>query len=240
MRTTEASDRGRTLLAKPANPACSEIQMQSELYRSAAKSSPADLSEIRDRRIRVGLRELRVIRQVEEISRKGEARLFPGGNFEILLQGEVKIVDARISDIGEVARRVPKGLVHIEGTRQVHQPGRWARPREVEGARVKPVAWCLLEARGKRIADHHGTIRQHARTVAESIGIIRDSERRTIANSIDCAHAPSAEYLTSDAAVEPFLTRSKGKFHNRGERQARRYIARADRALCPAVIEVLP
>src|SRR6266705_5922017 len=113
MRTTEASDRGRTLLAKPANPACSEIQMQSELYRPAAKSSPADLSEIRDRRIRVGLRELWVIRQVEEISRKGKARLFSGRDFEILLQGEVKIIQAEILDIRKVARRVHKGLGDI-------------------------------------------------------------------------------------------------------------------------------
>src|SRR6266704_1944763 len=240
MRTTEASDRGRTLLAKPANPACSEIQMQSELYRSAAKSSPADLSEIRDRRIRVGLRELRVIRQVEEISRKGEARLFPGGDFEILLQGEIKIVDAWIPDIREVARRVPKGLGDIEWTRQVHQPGRWAGPREVECTRIKPVIGGLVEARRKRIADHHGTIRQHACAIAESIRIVRNPKWRTTADRVDGARPPSAEHLAPNATVEPFLSRPKRQFHNRGEREARRYIAGADRAVCPAVVKVLP
>src|SRR5947209_1954794 len=175
-----------------------------------------------------------MIRQVEKIRRKCKAHLLPGRDFEILLQGEVKIVDARISDIGEVARRVPKGLVDIEWTRQIHQATRWTRPGEVECARVKPVARGLVEARRKRIADHHGTIRQHSRAIAESIGIVRNPERRTTADRVDGARPPSAEHLAPNAAVEPFLPRPKRQFHNRGEREARWYIAGADRALGPA------
>ena len=163
-------------LPKSTPNARSEIKVQSKLGRPAVERGPADLSEVRDPRIGVGLRELRVIRQVEEIRRERKAHLLPSRDLEILLQGEVKIVDAGISDIGEVARRIPKGLVDIEWTRQIYQATRWTRPGEVECARVKPVARGLLEARRERIADHHGTIRQHSRAVAESIGIVRNPD----------------------------------------------------------------
>src|SRR6266436_6524380 len=104
-----------------------------------------------------------MIRQVEKVRRKREAGLLPDRDLEILLQGEVKIVDARIPDRGEVARRVPKRLVDVEWTRQIHQVRRWARrwagPREVECAAVEPVGYCLMETRRQRVADHHRAIR---------------------------------------------------------------------------------
>ena len=231
---------GPSFLAKSTPNARSEIQVQSKLGRPAVERRPTDLSEVRDRRIGVRLRELRVIRQVEEIRRKRKAHLLPRRDLEIFLQGEVKIIDPRIPDVGEVARRVPKGLVDVEWTRQIYQATRWTRPGEVECARVKPVARGLVEARRKRIADHHGTIRQHSRAVAESIGIVRNPEWRTTADRVDGARPPSAEHLAPNATVEPFPPRPKRQFNNRGEREARRYIAGADRALGPAVLEVLP
>src|SRR6266571_3899246 len=154
-----------------------------------------------------------MIRQVEKIRRKRKAGLLPERDLEILLQGEIKIVDPRIPDIGEVARRVPKGLVDIEWSRQIHQVRRWARrwagPREVECTCIKPVIGRLSEARRKRIADHHGTIRQHPRAIAESIGIVRNPEWRTTADGVDGARPPAAEYLAPNATVEPFLPRAK-------------------------------
>src|SRR5206468_12767382 len=135
------------------------------------------------------------------------------------LHREIEIVDARIPDIREVARRIAKCLLRVGRSGWSGQPRRRAVAREIECAGVKPVLYSLIEARRKRVADHHGTIRQSVRGSAISIIVVQDTERRPAAYRVDGARTPAAEHLPGDTPVEPSLPRTERKFHDRSDRQ---------------------
>src|SRR5574341_676078 len=123
-----------------------------------------------------------MIWRIEEIRAELEARLFAGGNPEVLLHGKIEIVDTWIPNRREVTRRVAKRLQGVEWPRWSQQPRRRAIPREIERVLVKPVIDRLIETRGKRIGQHHWTIGGRVRRIAVSVAVVQDPERRTAAD----------------------------------------------------------
>ena|SRR5207248_12832 len=97
----------------------------------------------------------------------------------------------------------------------------------------------LLEPGRKRIADHRGTVFEDARAIAESIGIVGDSERRAIAERVNAGGTPATKDGTRNALIQPTLARPEGQFDDGRDGEAQRNVSCADRSFRFAVIEVL-
>jgi len=112
----------------------SEIEVQSELDDSVGKVRRrlADRSEatttlshadvlrmVACRRVSIRFSELSMVRQVEEVRRENQTRLLPSRDLELLLQGEVKVINPRVPEVRVKTRSVAKRFGNVATSGQI-------------------------------------------------------------------------------------------------------------------------
>src|SRR5260370_42035587 len=174
--------------------------------------------EVTERWISHRFGKLWVIRQVKCTRFERQLSLLSGRNLEIFLDLEVKIVSARVADIGKKPWRVAEGLGKV--TAEVCRWGRidqaWSRTCtcEVHGLIVKPLVHAPVRPRDRPgVTDEAWAIRQHASAAAVAVRVISYAKWGTRADGVDSAHAPATEYIRGKPAVQPFLTGTKGQLY---------------------------
>src|SRR4029450_8206953 len=126
--------------------------------------------------------------QVEEIRLEGQLGLLSQGKFKVLLYREIQIVDARITNIRVISRRIAERLVDVEWPSGSQQTGSWAGSRKIKCLVVEPKIRASLGTRNRSwVPDQHRTVRKHVSAIAISICVVDDSKWRTCADSVDCA-----------------------------------------------------